>query len=127
MRWKAYMAICCIWLFGLGIVVAGKSETIAYEIRYDSDSEETFEIKETVLMKYQELIRGVHDESVGTMVIHNLDHFMWRDDISASWKNNQLEVVVGDGKGTIIEGDLTSGSLCFPEVKPKSLLAQWFE
>ena len=127
MRVKRYILGCCIWVACLGVVVAGKSESIDYEIHFDSTTIKTYETKEEVLQQYAQLVKGVHDESVIAMVLHNLDQFMWEDNMQAEWKNDRLSITIGDGLGTTIEGDLEASAICFPEVKPKSFLAELFQ
>lgn len=127
MRIKKYMIFCCFWFIVLAIGVTGKTQELEFVIYNDSDNAQTYEIKNEVLKRYAEIVRGVHEESALTLVLQNLHQFEWEESIYADWNNNRLELIIGDGSGTIIHGDLEGQSLCFPEAKPTSLFAQWFK
>lgn len=103
------------------------SEAIPYTLYMDSHRDDVYEVKEEILTKYGELMRGVNDESDGMMLIHNLEQFEFDDMTTAEFKHNGLEVIVGDGKGAYINGELERTLICVPEVKPKSFLMEMFD
>ena len=127
MRKKVYGIVVCIWLVLLGVGVNSKESELSYRIAYDSDSTNLQEVKNEVLHRYEQLIRGVHEESELVLLLHHLDEFMWEEDMQAEWKDHQLQITIGDGAGAIVHGDLEPKQLCIPEVKTKSLIKEWFE
>lgn len=127
MRIKKYAVFCCFWLLVLTIGVTCKTQELQYTIYNDSSNLQTYEIKNEMLKRYADIVQGVHEESVTRLLIDNLNVFEWNDDMHAAWKHDQLELTIGDGKGSVIHGDLDSQGLCFPEAKPKSLFAEWFQ
>lgn len=127
MRIKKYVVFCCFWFLVLTIGVTSKTQEMQYIIYNDSSNKQTYEIKNELLQRYADIVRGVHEESTVTLLLQNLDQFEWKEDIQAAWINNQLAITVGDGMGTIIHGDLESTSICFPEARPKSLFAELFQ
>lgn len=127
MKIRKYAVIGCIWFMALAIQVTSKTESIGFEIHYDSSTTSTYELKDEILTRYTDLIEGVHDESAVQMILYNLDQFAWNDTLEATWNYNRLIVTEGDGQGTFIQGDLQSKGICFPEVQPKSWIAEFFQ
>lgn len=125
MRWKCYLAAASCWLVILSTAVISKSVPLTYTLQLSSDTQNSAALKQELLNRYRDLIRGVHDESISVMVVENLDWFMWEESMNAQWKNGELRIIVGDGKGAIIHGDLDPQEQCLPEVKTKSLLLEW--
>lgn len=127
MKINKYLMIGLLWFSILSISVSSKSEMVSFQIQYDSTTPQDYEMKNEVLRRYSDLIRGVHEDSITTLLIHNLDVFMWDDDMLADFSQNVLHITIGDGKGALIRGDLEANSICFPEVKPKSFFAEFFQ
>lgn len=127
MRIKKYAIFCCFWLLVLTIGVTCKTQDMQYVIYSDSSNEKTYEIKNEMLKRYAEIVQGVHEESAVQLVLQNLDTFEWREDLKADWQDNKLQLIIGDGQGSILHGDLESKGICFPEAKPKSLFAELFQ
>ena len=125
---KKFIIIVSIWIIALGSLanITAKSE-LEYEIRYDTNTSETYELKRKIQDIYTELVRGVHKESSMYMVVHNMKQFEYKEGISASWRNNRLLIIEGDGQGYTISGDLTAKSICVPQVEPRSFLKELFE
>ena len=69
---------------------------------------------------------GIHSDSYVIMVMDNLNRFEFAKDIKAEWKNNQLYIVQGNGKGSEIHGTLETYSVCVPKVQPRSFLQEIF-
>lgn len=124
---KKYVIAGIIWFCLLGTKIVSMSEAIPYSLYMDSNRDDVYEVKEEILSTYGELMRGVSNESDGMMIIHNLKQFEFDEMTSAKFKNNELEVIVGDGKGVYIHGELERKFLCVPEVKPKSLIMQYLK
>lgn len=125
---KKFSVIVCVWVMFLLVMVSGKARSeIDYEIRYDSHTQNTYEMKKEVQEIYRELVSGVHKESYIMMVLHNKEVFAYKKDMKVSWDHNMLKIVEGDGKGDVITGTLSADSVCVPEVQPRSFLKELFE
>lgn len=127
MRWKYYAASAACWLMVLSITVISKSAPLTYTLQLGSDTQNSAAIKQELLDRYRELIRGVHEDSTDMMVVKNLDWFMWEDAMQAKWENGELRIIIGDGRGAQIHGDLDPQEQCLPEVKTKSLFWEWLQ
>lgn len=125
MKTKYYLLAASIWLCILSCVANSKAESLTYRIYFDTNTINSAEIKQDILDNYRKLIRGVHEESEAVLVAHNLDYFMWSEDMKAEWNSGELVVTIGDGKGAVIHGDLEANETCLPEVKTKSWLMEW--
>lgn len=125
MRMKKYMVACAIWMSMLTLGVTCKDAAIAYEIHFDTNSQDMLEVKNEVLKRYIDLTAHIHEESIAVMLLHNVDQFAWRGDMMSSFEQDHILIEIGDGLGSVITGDLEVGEFCLPEVKPKSLLAKW--
>lgn len=125
---KRYAIIGCLWFFMAAAIIHGNARAeIEYEIRYDSNTKQTYELKEKIQEIYSDLVSGVHKESYILMVLHNKELFAFRKDLRADWIHNQLVITEGDGKGDTITGILRTESVCVPEVQPRSLLQEIFQ
>lgn len=110
----------------LGCAANSKADSITYTIYFPENYHDSAAVKQEVLDRYRELIRGVHEESEAVLVAHNLSYFMWEKDMQAKWQGGELVIAIGDAKGAVIHGDLRAEETCFPQVKTKSLLWEWF-
>lgn len=125
---KRYAIIGCLWFLMASVMIHGNARAeIDYEIRYDSNTKQTYELKQNIQKIYSELVSGVHKESYILMVLHNKELFAYRKDLQADWKHNQLVITEGDGKGDTITGTLRTESVCVPEVQPRSLFQEIFQ
>lgn len=122
---KKYIIVGIVWFCLLGTKIYSMNESIPYTLHMDSQQDNLYEVKEEILTTYGNIMRGVSDESDGMMIIHNLEQFAFDEYTIATYKDNTLQVVVGDGKGSYIHGELKRDLFCIPEVKPKSLLQQY--
>ncbi len=123
---KKYIIIAMAWFFILCVHVSSTTEAIPYKLYMDTNRQDLYEVKEKILQTYEELMKGVNNESDAMMVVNHLDYFVFDHTMQASWKANQLVLVVGDGKGAFIEGELQRNVLCMPQVKPKSIFQEIF-
>lgn len=126
MRIKRYILFASLWLILLTIGVTSKQKPLEFVIYCDQEMKHSAEVKNEVLMRYALMMRGVHEESEIELIRHNLDDFMWDDNMIAKWENHMLKITIGDGKGVMIHGDLKMDETCLPQVKTKSLFAEWF-
>lgn len=127
MKTKYYLLAATIWLCVLGCAVNSKASTLTYTVYFDTNSNNSAEVKQEILNNYRELIRGVHEESEAVLVAHNLAYFMWNDQMDAKWDSGELIVTIGNGQGAVIHGDLEANETCLPEVKTKSWLLEWLD
>lgn len=125
MKTKYYLLAASIWLCVLGCVVNSKPNDLTYTVYFDTNSKNSAEIKQGILDRYRDLVRGVHEESEAVLIAHNLSCFMWEDNMKAKWDSGELVITVGNGNGPVIHGDLEANETCLPEVKTKSLLLEW--
>lgn len=126
MKIKTYLVAASIWLIILSVGVISKPSNMTYQIQFDRTSTQSAEVKNEVLRRYTDLIRGVHEESEAVLLLHNLNYFMWDETMQATWANNELNIRIGNGDGAVIRGDLDAKETCLPEVKTKSLFQELF-
>lgn len=126
-RLHMYILLCLFWIGCLSILTIGKDQPISYKIYTDSNSSNSYIIKEHLLETYQHLMNGVSEESQISFLMDNLEIFQTDTMTSIAFQNQQLQVVIGDGLGEEISGYFDFDSLCLPKVKPKSLLAKFFQ
>lgn len=125
---KKFWIIVCIWTMLLCTVISSNAKSeISFQINYDSQTQDTYEIKNKIYEIYRDLIDGLHKESYIMMVIHNKDRFVYKDDLQVDFKNHTLYIKEGDGKGDEITGSLRGNSVCVPEVAPRSFLGEMFD
>lgn len=124
MKVKVYLVVASLWFMVLSVGVMSKDQPMVYEIQFDTKTQNSAEIKNEVLTRYAKLIRGVHEESEAVLLKDNLMEFMWDSDMKAELSGNTLRIIIGNGSGILITGDLTPQEVCLPEVKTKSLLQE---
>lgn len=124
MKVKVYLVVASLWFMVLSVGVMSKDQPMVYEIQFDTKTQNSAEIKNEVLARYAKLIRGVHEESEAVLLKDNLMEFMWNSDMKAEFSGNTLRIIIGNGSGILITGDLTPQEVCLPEVKTKSLLQE---
>lgn len=107
----------------LCVSVQAKSEDPKYKIiahsMQDKDIEEMYHVKSQLLKDYKEWAKGVdHKEQV--LVDHQKDYH-------AIFKQGVYTIVLGDGKGKTLTGDLKV-NYCesTKDIEKKSLLLEWF-
>lgn len=122
---KAWI-LCCmlLWMFVCSVHIYSRNQSLEYEIHYDSHTKQTYEIKEKMQKTFDDLVSNVHTDSQGLMVLHNIEKFSYPN-IKAEWKD-KLVLIEGDGKGSIIEGDLKTRQYCMDKVQPRSFIQELF-
>ena len=113
-----------LWICVCSIHIYSRTQPLEFEIHYDSHTKKTYEIKEQMQQTFEDIVSGIHAENQALMVIHNVERFAY-DDVKASWAN-KLILVEGDGKGSVIDGELTLAQYCMEKVQPRSLLQKLF-
>ncbi len=124
---KKMMILAGVWFACLVSFTLCKGvSNIEYTIYFDTNSHNTYEVKEEIQSIYTRLVSGIHKESYIMMVLNNLDQFAYDKQMEARWEHNQLNIIVGDGKGVEIHGELQSISMCVYDVEPRSFLKDFF-
>lgn len=113
-----------MWISICSVHIYSRTQPLEFEIHYDSHTNKTYEIKKQMQQTFEELVSGIHTDEQGLMVLHNIERFSY-DDVKASW-DNKLLLVEGDGKGSMIEGELTLAQYCMEKVQPRSFLQKLF-
>ena len=113
-----------LWMFVCSVHIYSRNQSLEYEIHYDSHTKQTYEIKEKMQKTFDDLVSNVHTDSQGLMVLHNIEKFSYPN-IKAEWKD-KLVLIEGDGKGSIIEGDLKTRQYCMDKVQPRSFIQELF-
>lgn len=124
---KKMMILAGVWFaWLLSFTLCKGVSSIEYMIYFDTNSHNTYEVKEELQSIYTKLVSGIHEESYIMMVLNNLNLFAYDDDMKVDWKHNQLQIIVGDGKGIEVHGELQSIGMCVYEVEPRSFLKDFF-
>ena len=124
MKKTAVYCIVLLWISLCSMNVYSRTRPLEYEIQFDSHTKDTYEIKETMQDTFDRLVSGVHSESQSLMIIHNIEMFSYQN-VKAKWKD-KLILIEGDGKGSVIDGNLEARQYCMEKVQPRSLLMELF-
>lgn len=106
--------------------VSSKNPTIQYQIQFDSQSKNIYQIKSEIIDVYRNMIQNIHSDSYSVMVGNNLSQFEVVDQTNVSYQNGILKLTIGDGKGSYISGDFNEYE-CVAKVKPKSFIQELFQ
>ena len=110
----------------LCVSVEAKSQNPKYKIISNSykqeDINEMYEIKNELLIDYKEWVKGV-DNPDQALADHQADH---QDDYHATFKQGVYTIILGDGLGKSLTGDLKV-NYCetTKDLKSKSLIWDW--
>lgn len=127
MKKYAYVFMA-FWFIILSVNVSSKNETeIPYIIYYDQKSSDTYQLKKDVQDIFNELSKGIDEDSYQVMIIDNLSLFNKIDSVEATWSDQRLTIIEGNGKGKFIKGTLKREEICVEQVKPRSWLKEIFE
>ncbi|MEG1066735.1 MAG: multidrug transporter, partial [Erysipelotrichaceae bacterium] len=85
-----------------------------------------YDTKKEMQSIFNEMVDGLNEESYDDIIRDNLDVFEEIKGSTVRLLDNNLTIVIGDGKGTTIKGILDKQEYCIPTVKPKSFLAELF-
>ena len=103
--------------------VTAENTTVKYSIHCDSKKHEEWELKHQILQVYDELNEGVEKGSRAVMVRGSTDRFILDDQTEVSYGNNELRIIHGDGKGSLIQGSFEDYR-CVGSVQKKSLIEE---
>lgn len=108
--------------FLIGMTLSNPTSTKTFNIIANSNSKEDittmYQYKNDIIRSYQEMITGVEEEEV--MKDLTLLYPQMR------YENNQLVLMIGEGKGKNISGELKK-DYCEVEIKPKSFISGLFD
>lgn len=124
MKKGAVLFSLLFWLCLCSVHIYSKTRPIQFEIHYDSQTKQTYTIKKEMQETFDDLVSGLHAESQKVMLSHNIEKFS-TEKVKAEWKE-KLILIEGDGKGSVIEGELVQREYCMEKVQPRSLLQELF-
>lgn len=121
---KKIMIICLLWTSLLSVPVSSQSAKISYKIIYDSSNEGIVEVHEDVLNEASMLFMNANVSSYEVLMKSGIERFK-KENRRVSFENHQLLVIVGNGNGSVVEGDFEENEFCLASVKPKSIIKEW--
>ncbi|MEG0315149.1 MAG: multidrug transporter [Erysipelotrichaceae bacterium] len=124
---KKYLIFASIWLLVLTLpTIASSYSNIEFTIKMDSEIGNVYDTKKEMQAIFNEMVDGLDKESYDDIIRDNLDIFEEIEGSTVRLLDNNLTIVIGDGKGTKIQGTLDKQQYCIPTVKPKSFLSDLF-
>ena len=111
-----YIIVVCLWFLLMSNILWAKSYVISYEIYDDSKESSVFEVKKALFNWYDEISEGVDDIYIGDLIENEISEFEY-EDVSITYANNKVTVIIKDGLGVYISGELVEESCV---VKPRS-------
>lgn len=120
---KVLVLSCLLFLFNICTVVS-ETGKLHFQILSDSTSNHEAEIKQEMMLRYDALTEGVDQSSRGVMIRQSLDYFN-TDTIEASFDNQTLILIEGDGQGSKIEGSFDQVQ-CGQPIKNRSWIVELF-
>lgn len=69
------------------------------------DLQEAYTLKEKLIDQYESLVFGYQERDYSTIIRQNINLFEFTDDCS-SFYNGQIVLIIGNGKGISLTGDL---------------------
>ena len=90
------------------------SYTIVASSNDMSDLMELYNVKEKTIDNYETLVFNINENYHTQTIVDNLEYFS-SDNYTAYYKNNELYIVIGEGKGKQVSGDLRRNGC---DVKP---------
>ena len=118
-----YVLIIALWFVVLSNVLWAKSYVIQYEIYDDSNVTRVFEVKKELFKQFDALVDRVDNIYVGDL-LKKKDFTIENCDVT--YKDYVVTVVVGDGMGTYIHGELVQES-CVVKPRGESIIMSLFE
>lgn len=121
---KKLWVLLLIWTFWLVTPIKSEGVIPAYKIYNDTKQSDIVKVHDEVMAIAAQLFQSANRESYGTLLqhgYHHFDHEGWQ----VEYRNHELIITVGDGKGEVVGGQFTKNAFCLPEVKPKSIVREW--
>lgn len=120
---KKFAVLTALCLFCSLCTVIGETEEVRFQIQADSALHQEAELKNKVLEVYSELTAGVDAQSRPVMIAQNIQAFEIDENIQATYQDNTVIIVQGDGRGSFVHGSFDAFS-CGRPVHPKSWIAE---
>lgn len=111
----------------------GSSKDTDFEYKYTvvADSNDVndlmymYRVKENLIDKYESLVFNINEKYHKGTIIDNLDYFDGKD-YEAYYKNDSIYIVIGEGKGKSISGDLRRNSCDTKPVRVQFFFSEFF-
>lgn len=120
-----YFLLVGIWLVLLSNVLWAKTYVIGYEIYGDSNNGDVIAIKEDIFRQYDALVDRVDDLYIHQLLKEYSEQFVI-DDAVITYDHMVLRVVVGDGMGIYIHGELVQEN-CMIKPRTESIFQKIFQ
>ena len=115
-----------IFFFLFSLPVNSYSKDLKFVIVFDSNEENTIDKKNEIVQLINDTLDNV-DESSHYDFLKEVHEELEDKNREVDFEWGTIYFYLGDSKGLKIEGNLLRNSFCMVEVKPKSLLKQWFK
>lgn len=115
--------LCCLIFLAMMQVYAVEENKLRYEIIFDSCEEHENEVIQKVIMTYHELTKYVTHSDRSVILRQSLHEFKFDEKTSVTFEIGVLKIVMGDGKGSIIQGSFQPVE-CGVEVETSSWILE---
>jgi len=101
------------------------SYTVVASSNSASDLLKLYNVKEKLIDNYEALVFNINENYHEQTIKDNLDYFSGEDYV-AYYRNNELYIVIGDGNGKSIAGDLRRNSCDSKPVRVQFFFSKFF-
>ena len=101
------------------------SYTVVASSNSASDLLKLYNVKEKLIDNYEALVFNINENYHEQTIKDNLDYFSGEDYV-AYYRNNELYIVIGDGNGKSISGDLRRNSCDSKPVRVQFFFSKFF-
>ena len=127
---KKFLSLASIvFLSSSNMTVEENSFSYSYTVVADSndasDLLELYNVKEKMIDNYETLVFNINETYHAQTIKDNLEYFSG-ENYKAYYKNNELYIVVGDGNGKSISGDLRRNSCDSKPVRVQFYFSKFF-
>ena len=126
---KKFLSMLSVVLLGSSGSVEEKDFEYKYTVVADSNDVDDlmymYRVKEKLIDKYEGLIFNVNENYHKQTIIDNLEYFDG-EDYETYYKDESIYIVIGDGKGKSISGDLRRNSCDSKPVRVQFFFSKFF-
>ena len=126
---KKFLSMLSVVLLGSSGSVEEKDFEYKYTVVADSNDVDDlmymYRVKEKLIDKYEGLIFNVNENYHKETIIDNLEYFDG-EDYETYYKDESIYIVIGDGKGKSISGDLRRNSCDSKPVRVQFFFSKFF-
>ena len=97
--------LCLLMSMSLLEIIASEETEMSYRIKFDSQEQHEAEVIQEIMDVYHTLTKSVKKKSKAVIVRQHIDEFKQEESDIVHFEHNVLELILGDGKGTLVEGD----------------------